>query len=445
VSAVKEPLTLEAYVYDSEKKRFGDPMIKKNIKLGSRQYRQIDLKGIYEKPKKWCAEKPNLYKMVILLKDCNGDIIEIEESNFGFRQVEIKNSQLLVNNVPVYFKGADRHEHDPDEGRAVPLSRMIQDIKVMKQHNLNAVRTSHYSNHPIWFDLCNKYGLYLIGECNMESHALRNDVPASRPEWKEASVDRMVSMVERDKNHPSIILWSLGNEAGMGTCFLAMAEATRKIDPTRFLHYEGDYEMEFSDVKSSMYTRVEQMEKWAQGDESGKIRENGLTGAPIMLCEYEHAMGNSCGSFHDYIEVFENYENIIGGFIWDWVDQGLREKDENGRQYFTYGGDYGDEPNDKSFCINGLVDPDRNPHPHLIEVKKGYEWIKILNFDQEEGTVEVFNEYLFTTLDRDKYEIRWQICSDGEPKQEGIVEIPNIEPKETKKIPLNFGEKSWEK
>ncbi|MFX0098432.1 MAG: glycoside hydrolase family 2 TIM barrel-domain containing protein [Candidatus Hodarchaeota archaeon] len=428
---------LEAMIFDDGKNKYGNSLVGSvDVKAGEEAL--LELSDKYERPRKWNAEIPVLYQMVLLLKNANDEVIEVEQTRFGFRQIEIMNSQLLLNGIPLYFKGADRHEHDPDEGRAVPLRRMIQDIGIMKKHNLNAVRTSHYANHPIWFELCDKYGIYLIGEANVESHELRDTIPASEPIWKAASVDRMLSMVERDKNHPSIILWSMGNEAGFGDNFKAMYKAAKEIDPTRFIHYEGDYAMEVADVQSTMYSPIEKMEVFAKYEDfkGHNLKAENYKGKPVMLCEYEHAMGNSCGSFQEYIDLFEKYANVIGGFIWDFVDQGLRKKDDQGREFWAYGGDYGDEPNDKSFCINGLVGPDRLVHPHLIEVKKGYQSIKFEAVDLSKGQIKIINGYQFQNLD---FVVpSWEITADGQLIQAGTLEPLSLPPGEKNTITIPF-------
>ena len=298
-------------------------------------------------PRKWSAEDPQLYRIVVELSSVpTGSskevFLETVAENVGFRQVEIKNCQLLLNGQPLYFKGVNRHEHDPDGGKTVPLRMMIKDLELMKQNNINGIRTSHYANSPVFLDLCDRYGLYVIGEANLESHGLCRVLPGSLPDWTAASVDRMVRMVERDKNRPSIVIWSLGNESGMGDNFTLMKKAALAIDRTRPFHYEHDHGRLVSDVVTFMYPPPSFLDKVARRD-IGEMDSNGLTQEilnrkPIILCEYEHAMGNSCGAFDKYIEVFEKYPNLQGGFIWDWVDQGFREKDARGYQYWTYGG-----------------------------------------------------------------------------------------------------------
>ncbi|MBD3353806.1 MAG: DUF4981 domain-containing protein [Candidatus Lokiarchaeota archaeon] len=405
-----------------------------SIQIGPKSEIQMNLTDNISSPKQWSAEIPNLYQLVLVLTDNRGNIVEIETQRFGFRQVEIKNSQILINGKPIFFKGTDRHEHDPEKGRAVPVSRMIEDIKLMKQHNINAVRTSHYANHPIWFELCDEYGIYLIGEANVESHELRTIVPKSDPQWTDTCVQRMVRMVNRDKNHPSILLWSLGNEAGFGDNFKKMAQAARDIDPTRFIHYEQDYLCETVDVQSTMYSSIDKMEKFGKRKKIGKLEPHMYENMPVILCEYEHAMGNSCGDFQAYIDVFEKYPHLQGGFIWDWVDQGLKETDDNGIEYWTFGGDYGDEPNDENFCCNGLVRPDRKPNPHLYEIKKGYQSIKTTPLEHSHGKILVKNNYLFQNLNI--FELVWQVLADGKSIQGGCIFDLDINPGEEKVIDL---------
>ncbi|MHA1871176.1 MAG: glycoside hydrolase family 2 TIM barrel-domain containing protein, partial [Promethearchaeota archaeon] len=427
---------------------------------------QINLKTEIKNPIKWNAEEPYLYNLVVTVATLENEDNNMKDTkketetetgttksppdytdvyckamHIGFRELKIINSELLINGKTIYFKGTDRHEHDPDTGRAIPTWRMKQDIELMKKFNINAVRTSHYANHPIWFEFCDKYGIYLIGEANLESHGLNKVLPDSDPQWEKACVDRMRRMVERDKNHACIILWSLGNEAGFGSNFIKMAEEARKIDPTRFIHYEQDYLCETVDVQSTMYTPIDKLELYGQKKDVGNLKHEMYKDKPVMLCEYSHAMGNSCGSFLDYIRVFEKYDTIIGGFIWDWVDQGLRRRDKRGYEYFAYGGDYGDEPNDGDFCINGLVSPDREPHPHLYEVKKGYEWIKTEFIDALKGKVKVINKYQFAKLDF--VDVFWKIELDGTPIKEGQFmdtkgELKNLAPDNSIIITLEY-------
>jgi len=393
----------------------------------------IELHTKIESPKKWSAEVPNLYVIVLELKDADDNIIEVEYCRFGFRQVEIReDGGFYINGKSVKFKGVNRHEHDPDHGRAVPYSRMVQDVKLLKQNNVNAVRTSHYPDHPKWYDLCDQYGIYIIDECNLETHELRDILPKSDPMWTNACVDRMISMVERDKNHPCIIMWSLGNEAGMGDNFKKMKEAALEIDSTRPIHYEQDYENEISDVLSYMYYPsyfLERLVKNRQYGLYGQIKEleEGVI-KPYMLCEYAHAMGNSLGNFQEYWDVFEKYPNIIGGFIWDFIDQGLRKVSEDGKEYWGYGGDFGDTRNDNNFCINGIMLPDRSPNPSLFEVKKVYQNVKVIPVDLVKGKVKIHNKYRFKSLDFLKG--TWELTANGREIQKGELDKFEVKPGE---------------
>lgn len=402
---------------------------------------KIELQTKIEKPKKWSEEIPYLYDVIVNLKNSKDEVIEIEHCKFGFRQIEIKeDGGFYINGQSIKFKGVNRHEHDPDHGRAVPFSRMLQDIKLLKQNNVNAVRTSHYPDHPKWYDLCDQYGLYIIDECNLESHGLRDILPTSDPQWTDACVDRMISMVERDKNHPCIIMWSMGNEAGMGDNFKKMKEAALKIDSTRPIHYEQDYNNEVSDVLSYMYYPSYFMEKLVQRREYGlfgqikKLKEGEVK--PYMLCEYAHAMGNSLGNFQEYWDFFERHPNVIGGFIWDFIDQGLRKVSDDSKEYWGYGGDFGDQHNDNNFCINGIVLPDRTPNPALYEVKKVYQNIKASPVDLFKGKVNILNKYNFKTLDF--VDIRWELTANGVKIQEGEIERLRTKPKQIEEIIIPF-------
>ena len=378
-------------------------------------------------PAKWSAEQPNLYTLVVSLRNAAGEMVEYESCKVGFRSSEIKNGQLLVNGRPIYLKGVDRHEHDPDTGRVVSDEMMIRDITLMKQFNINAVRTSHYPNDPRWLELCDEYGIYLIDECNLESHATRDSIPGDDPRWREASLDRMMSMVHRDKNHPSAIIWSLGNEAGWGTNQAAMKAWTSGFDHTRPVQYEQTDDPAGTDIVCPMYATFQHLERYAQGNPD----------RPLIMCEYAHAMGNSVGNLQDYWDMIERYPSLQGGFIWDWVDQGLRAFTPDGQQYWAYGGDFGDIPNDDNFCCNGLVFPDRTPHPSLYEVKKVYQYIKARPADLSKQEVEIENKYEFTNLDA--FDITWMVTADGREIERGALARQNIAPgaKKTVRIPYS--------
>ena len=408
------PYNLEVALLDAEGLQVGEaPFLMKNeiAGLAAEQEHQFEISATVSNPRKWTAETPYLYTILLTLKNGKGEVIEVETCKFGFREVELKDRQFLINGVPILLKGANRHEHDPDYGRAVPYERMVEDITIMKKFNLNTVRTSHYPNDPRWYDLCDRYGLYVVDEANIESHGMGYGAESlgHPPEWQKAHLDRLVSMVERDKNHPSIVIWSMGNEAGPGANFTAGSKTIHELDPTRPIHYERMNSV--ADIDSTMYPSVE----WLRG------RAKSNSPKPFFLCEYAHAMGNSVGNLQEYWDIIEANQNLIGGCIWDWVDQGLREKDENGREYFTYGGDYGDFPNDNNFCMNGLVFPDRKIPPKLWEVKKVYQYIEITGGSNlVNGAIAVRNKFGFNNL-RD-FDIKWALSEDGKAVQQGELE-----------------------
>jgi beta-galactosidase len=374
-------------------------------------------------PFQWSAEHPNLYTLVLVLKNNQAEIIETVSCKVGFRAFELTNGQMKLNGQPIMFKGVNRHEIDPDHGRAVTYERMVQDIEIMKRHNINAVRTSHYPNNPYWYDLCDTYGIYIIDETNLESHGARNIVPASDPQWTDNCVDRIKSMVERDKNHPSVLIWSLGNEAGSGSNFLAMADWVHAYDPTRPIHYEQYNQI--ADMTSYMYASVE------------GVKNYGMSGSdkPLILCEYAHSMGNSTGNLYQYWEVFEAYPNLQGGFIWDFVDQALR-----GAGGFLYGGDWGDNPNDGNFCANGIIDIDRTLQPEIVEVKKQYQNIKAKPVDLLHGRIEIMNHFLFTNVNA--FDGSWQLMADDEEIGSGVFCNSDIDiaPLASKVVTIDLGQ-----
>ncbi|MGB4291303.1 MAG: glycoside hydrolase family 2 TIM barrel-domain containing protein [Bacteroidales bacterium] len=377
--------------------------------------------------KKWSAETPNLYSLVISLKDENGVNLESVSAHVGFRTVEIKNSQLLVNGVPVYLKGVNLHEHHDVKGHVIDRETILKDIRLMKSYNINAVRTSHYPQQELWYEMCDRYGLYLIDEANIESHGMgyNKDVTlADRPEWYAAHIDRITRMVERDKNHPSVIIWSMGNEAGDGHNFLNAYKWIKERDKTRPVQYERAEKMtnapeRHTDIWCPMYARIEYLENYAKDEKNDR---------PLIMCEYAHAMGNSVGNLQDYWDVIEKYPKLQGGFIWDWVDQGLVKTSETGEKFWAYGGDFGPEgiTSDGNFCINGLVWPDRTPHPSLNEVKKVYQYIGFEPEDITKGLVKIKNKYDFTDLSEFNFE--WEIAADGAVVLSGSFRIPTLPP-----------------
>ncbi len=381
--------------------------------------------------RKWSAEEPNLYALVLQLKDRKGKLIEQTATKIGFRKSEIKNGQLLVNGKAVYLKGVNRHEHDEFTGHVISKESMIKDIKMMKQFNINAVRTSHYPNDPYWYELCDKYGIYVVDEANIESHGMGyhpDRTLGNNPDWELAHLDRIQRMVHRDKNHPSIIIWSMGNEAGDGVNFVKCAEWIHEFDASRSVHYERALMNKHVDIYSPMYASISRIEEYAKT----------YTDRPLILCEYAHAMGNSTGNLQDYWDVIEKYDQLQGGFIWDWVDQGLAETDENGIKYWTYGGDYGPEdvPSDGNFVINGIVSPDRTPHPAMWEVKKVYQNIGFKIKNAERGQFIIENKFSFIKLD--DYKFKWEIIENGSKIQDGNFDVNGLEPSNQSELNISF-------
>jgi beta-galactosidase len=415
---------VEASLYDGTKKIYTEP---KDLKLADSAGSVSFTKSLPE-INKWSAEKPNLYSLVICLKDKDGSALEYVSAKIGFRKVEIIKSQLLVNGVAIRIKGTNMHEHDDVNGHVVDEAMILKDIRVMKSHNINAVRTSHYPQQELWYQMCDKYGLYLIDEADIESHGVGYDKDvtlADKPEWAAAHLERMQRMVERDKNHPSVIIWSMGNEAGDGHNFLKGYKWIKGRDITRPVQYERAGEFtnapeRHSDIMCPMYPKIEYLEAYAKDTKNDR---------PLIMCEYAHAMGNSTGNFQDYWDVIEKYPKLQGGLIWDWVDQGLLKTDENGEKYWTYGGDYGEEgiPSDGNFCLNGLVWPDRTPHPGLAEVNKVYQYIGFDAVNLAGGVINIRNKYDFTNLSEFSFE--WEVVSDGVTTQSGKVSIPDLKPK----------------
>jgi beta-galactosidase len=416
---------VELTLFDATGKPVGGNALtsKKNVYIHPEGESLFLLQAKVFHPKKWSAEKPNLYSLLIALKDKDGKLLHTVSANVGFREVEIKGGQLLVNGQPIQIKGVNRHEHDPDTGHYISHESMEKDILIMKKFNINTVRTSHYPNDPYWYDLCDRYGIYLIDEANIESHGMGykpDNTLANRPEWHEAHLDRIRRMVERDKNHPSIIIWSMGNEAGDGTAFEAASNWIHHRDPSRPVHYERAGQRDHTDIVCPMYSRIEHIVHYAKEKQK----------RPLILCEYAHAMGNAVGNLQEYWDAIEAYDHLQGGSIWDWVDQGLRKMDENGREFWAYGGDYGDKPNDNNFCINGLVMPDRRIPPKMWEVKKVYQNVGIKPEDLKKGKIYITNKAFFTNLK--EYDLAWSLTANGKTIQSGKMDAPALSPRESK-------------
>jgi beta-galactosidase len=401
----------------------------KSVYIASGAESLVLIKAPIPNPLKWSAEHPNLYTAVLTLKNDRNEVVEMESARAGFRKVEIKGGQLLLNGQPILIKGVNRHEHDPVTGHYVTRESMIQDIVLMKQHNINTVRTCHYPDDPQWYELCDEYGIYLIDEANIESHGMgyRPEVTlANRPEWKEAHLDRIRRMVERDKNHPSVIIWSMGNEAGDGTNFELASEWIHRRDPSRPVHYERAQLRPHTDIYCPMYASVNEIVAYAKTNPD----------RPLVLCEYEHAMGNSCGNFQDYWDAIEKYPQLQGGCVWDWVDQGILRTTSDGRKYFGYGGDFGDSPTDGNFCCNGLVLPDRTITPKTIEAKKVYQNIGFKAVDLAAGKVEIVNKFFFTNLAG--YDFLWSLSEDGNEIEPGELPRLDIGPRQCQVLNVPF-------
>ncbi len=399
----------------------------------------VDFQKSFPEIKTWSAETPNLYSLVLNLKDKDGRTLESVSSMIGFRKVEIKDAQLLVNGAAVLLKGTNLHEHHDVTGHYVDEATILKDIKVMKSNNINAVRTSHYPQQEFWYEMCDKYGLYLVDEANIESHGIgyNKDVTiADKPEWALAHMDRMVNMVERDKNHPSVIIWSLGNEAGDGHNFLANYKWSKERDPSRPVQYERAEKStntteRHTDIVCPMYARIGQIEAYAKVDTNDR---------PLILCEYAHAMGNSTGNLQDYWDVIERYPKLQGGFVWDWVDQGILTTNESGEKYWAYGGDFGEEgvPSDGNFCINGLVFPDRTGKPGLEEVKRVYQNIGFNGIDAAKGLVSIKNKHNFINLS--EFVFDYEVTANGAVVKTGRIPVPGVKPGDSSLVRIPVAE-----
>lgn len=425
----------------------------------------VELKAFIENPKKWSAETPELYRLLIELSDGNGFAC-YKSIRFGFKKVEIDGEHLLFNGKPLMLRGTNRHDFDPDHGWAVPKERFIEDLTLMKKANINAIRTSHYPDDPYLYELCDEFGFYVMDECDLESHGVRRKgVPGSNPVWTDACIDKMKRMVLRDRNYPCIFMWSLGNEAGDGENFAKMKQAALKLDSTRQFHYEGDFDFTKSDVISRMYPSADVMTKLGNREpitislfdnianslaaDSKPIPKEAYT-KPVILCEYAHSMENSLGNFQEYMDDFEKYDNMCGGFIWDFVDQAIRYKAEDG-DHWLYGTDFEKyEPkkpmtlpnttaitgSNTYFCANGIVAADRKPHPAYYEVKKVFSEMKVKEVDLQKKTFKIINKKLFTDLS--DYEVKWEIRADGVTVESGSLGTVSVEPQSEKEISVPY-------
>ncbi len=399
-------------------------------------------------PKLWSAEFPNLYDVIITLKDGTGNTAEMTAVKTGFRKIEMKNGQVWINGTPIIIRGTNIHEHHPVTGHTVDQETRLKDIRLMKEFNLNAVRMSHYPQSPEMYKLCDKYGLYVIDEANIEAHGLdgfdRSRHPSFHADWLGQHMDRTERMVERDKNHPSIIGWSTGNESDFGPNYKETYNWMKKRDYTRTVQCERAPEEEpYSDIIAWMYTSPQKLQSYADRTDTNR---------PWILCEYAHAMGNSTGNFQEYWDIILRSPNLQGGFIWDWVDQGIEATDPNGRKYFYYGGDFGGDrwTHDENFCANGLINADRTIHPGLYQVKKTYQGIYFQPVEVEKGKIELVNYYQFTDLNHFDYEWEFQVndkvvktgtfTASGKPgsKVQVTIPIPSYSPKAGEEYFLNL-------
>ena len=397
----------------------------------------LTFEGTVRNVRKWSAEHPSLYDCILTLRANDDKQQTVVAHKVGFRRIEIKNTRLLVNGVPTYIKGVNRHEHNDSLGHTQTREIIMNDLRLIKQLNMNAVRTSHYPNHPLFYQLCDQYGIYVVDEANIETHGMGSvpyfkdtiPHPAYRPEWYAAHVDRITRMVERDKNHPCIIGWSLGNECGNGIVFHDEYKRLKKYDPGRFVQFEQAWEDWNTDIVCPMYADLNWMENFAKSGDS----------RPLIQCEYAHAMGNSLGGFKEYWDLIRKYPNLQGGFIWDFVDQGLRKYTADGAMIYAYGGDYNRyDASDKNFNCNGLISPDRVPNPHMYEVRKMYQSIWTTPAALRKGIVNVYNENFFTDLS--DYYLEWQLLQNGEPVRQGVVMDLQIAPQQTQSVVLGYKE-----
>ena len=424
---IKNP-AVKVDLFDQE----GKVIFSENKKIIAKE-QKISFKKAIENVKQWSAETPNLYRYTITLLDNKGKTLQIISQKTGFRKIEIKDAQLLVNGKAVLVKGVNIHEHDDVNGHVPNPELMIKDLRLMKEHNINAIRMSHYPHDGHFYDLCDEYGFYVVDEANIETHGMGAELqgkfdkskhPAYLPEWAPAHLDRIKRMFATDKNHPSIIIWSLGNECGNGPVFYDAYDWLKQIDSTRPVQFEQAGENRNTDIVAPMYPGIKSMKEYANSQKS----------RPYIMCEYSHAMGNSNGNFQEYWDIINSSKHMQGGFIWDWVDQGIKTKNEKGVIFWAYGGDLGGEKlqNDENFCANGLVSANRIPHPGLLEVKKVYQNIQLQFSD---GELDITNHFNFTNLSN--YIFKWELIKDGLAAKSGEFNV-EANPGESKKVNLDL-------
>ncbi len=422
--SAKNGLQVGMSLYDDENNEMFTGSVSDTVLVKPGIEQTVEIQQKVENPEKWSAEQPHLYTLLLSLKDGEGNVLEWESERIGFREIEIQDGQLLVNGKPVMLNGMNRHDHSPTGGRHVTIEEMEQDVQLMKRFNINAVRTAHYPNHPKFYDLCDEYGLYVFDEANIESHAFWSRFTRDSL-WKDAFMERGIRMVERDKNHPSIIAWSLGNEAGMGENHVSITRWIRKHESTRPIYYRnGETHWSLDILGNPSYPSFEDIRE---------VGERQLS-RPLIVGEYAHAMGNAGSNLQEFWRLFRKYSNVQGGFIWDWIDQGLLKETEDGEPFYAYGGDYGYQPNDRNFCINGMVFPDRSVQPELYELKKCAQSIDIEAKNKKEGILKIVNHYNFTNLSR--YQARWKLLENGRVIEDGIILALDVAPGESEEVTI---------
>ena len=423
--------TVFAQLFDAQGTAVFSSPLSAPVRESSTDLPAADLTATVANPAKWTAETPNLYTLIVWLKNPAGETVHAVRQRIGFRKIEIRGREFLVNGQPVLFKGVNRHEHDDRHGKTVSEASMRADILLMKRFNFNAVRNSHYPMHPRWYELCDEFGLYVIDEANIECHGVYNRL-TNDPQWAHAFLERGLRMVERTKNHPSIVMWSLGNESGIGPNHTALAGWIRAADPTRPIHYEGAISKNnggldwhgwhlATDIVCPMYPAVDEIVEFANDPRGDR---------PLIMCEYAHSMGNSTGNLKEYWDAIEGNFGLQGGFIWDWVDQGLLKTAPDGTPFWAYGGDFGDTINDKNFCINGLIFPDRTPHPAMFECKKIFQPVTAEYLS--DGKIRLRNKRFFSSLD--DIAIQWDISADGQSLRSGTFAPLDIPPQNEQTI-----------
>ncbi|MBR2975789.1 MAG: DUF4981 domain-containing protein [Alistipes sp.] len=410
--------SVELQLLDSEGREVLNIVRKATVAAG--KSKELSFRGTVADVKSWSHEQPELYTTLVVLRDSKGEVVEATSIRTGFREVEICDGQLLLNGKHIMIHGVNIHEHNPATGHVVTRELMLKDIATMKRFNINAVRTSHYPQPTLWYDLCDEYGILLVNEANIEAHGcgtgyadhFPNYHPSHREEWKGTHHDRIAAMVERDKNHPSVIIWSMGNESSDGEVYSENYAWIKRRDKTRPVQFEQAFGGPNTDIVCPMYPTIEQMQRYANREQPAK---------PYIMCEFAHAMGNSTGNFREYFDIMEGRAHMQGGFIWDWVDQGIDAVGRDGRHYWGYGGDFGAwmYTHDENFCCNGLVLPDRTPHPGLYEVKKVYQYINFELTDSTKGIVRIDNDHLFTNLS--EYALSYEVLRDGEVVGRGDI------------------------